>query len=226
LLPCCSPGASPWPPPSGLEIRCASRPGRRAPIRLPLALCLLADLLFGHRRLPLGRHRATRDACTTPSPAFGARRAATQQEPVDGQHQCSLCPGSRAQSALAQRFSVPRAAVRRLVERALLGVRFTPDSDHYADIAHRHLSAESRLRALSPKRIGPTPKLPFATRAISAVRDAFADPAIPAPRMIVRQPTQRIPPEPTLLSSRSLYVYSKNGPRWWVRVAQARCRYP
>jgi hypothetical protein len=41
-----------------------------------LLICCLAIAVF-----PPGPHRATRDACTTASPALGARRAATQQGP-------------------------------------------------------------------------------------------------------------------------------------------------
>jgi hypothetical protein len=44
---------------------------------------LLAGLLAGHGLGPLDPHRACRDACTTTSPALGARRAATQEAAVD-----------------------------------------------------------------------------------------------------------------------------------------------
>ena len=60
----------------------ASRLVRLADIRLFGALCLFAGLLAGHRLL-LWIRIALRDACTTTSPALGARRAATQEGAVD-----------------------------------------------------------------------------------------------------------------------------------------------
>src|SRR5712671_6334120 len=52
---------------------------------------------------------ALRDACTTTSPAFGARRVATQEGRRRGQ-QCFLCRGSRAQCVPRQRFFAVRQA--------------------------------------------------------------------------------------------------------------------
>src|SRR6266436_4801650 len=52
---------------------------------------------------------ALRDACTTTSPAFGARRVATQEGRRRGQ-QCFLCRGSRAQYVPRQRFLAARQA--------------------------------------------------------------------------------------------------------------------
>src|SRR5215475_14576428 len=44
-----------------------------------LLICCLAIAVF-----PLGSHRAARDACTTPSPALGARRDGDPGEPSTG----------------------------------------------------------------------------------------------------------------------------------------------
>src|SRR5438876_4656744 len=49
------------------------------------------------------------DACTTTSPALGARRAATQKGRRHGQ-QCLPCRGSRAESVARQRFFAARPA--------------------------------------------------------------------------------------------------------------------
>jgi hypothetical protein len=51
---------------------------------------------------------------------------------------------------------------------------------HHKPSRHPKPLHDSRLRALSPKRIGPTPKLRFATRALSTVRDAFAGSSYPS----------------------------------------------
>ena len=103
-----------------------------------LLICRLAIAVF-----PLGRHRATRDACTTPSPAFEGQAGRRPQGSRRLGQQCFLCPGSRAQSALAQRFFLRlERRSRRLVEPRFAGVRFAPDSDHYA----RHRTPAARRR--------------------------------------------------------------------------------
>src|SRR6267378_4066781 len=75
---------------------------RPAAIDLSRGLCLLAGLLFGHCRLPLDPHRASRDACTATSPALGPSGAATREGRRRGQ-QCFLCRESRAQYEARQR---------------------------------------------------------------------------------------------------------------------------
>src|SRR5437899_6191767 len=63
--------------------------------------CLLAIVFVLWIRIAL------RDACTTTSPALGARRVATQEGRRHGQ-QCLPCRGSRAESVARQRFFAAR----------------------------------------------------------------------------------------------------------------------
>src|SRR6266436_6679444 len=65
--------------------------------------CLLAIVFVLWIRIAL------RDACTTTSPALGARRVATQEGRRHGQ-QCLPCRGSRAESVAGQRFFAARPA--------------------------------------------------------------------------------------------------------------------
>src|SRR5206468_8705304 len=60
--------------------------------------CLLAIVFILWIRIAL------RDACTTTSPALGARRVATQEGAVDSGQQCLPCRRSRAESGAGQRF--------------------------------------------------------------------------------------------------------------------------
>src|SRR6266550_3869961 len=65
--------------------------------------CLLAMVFVLWIRIAL------RDACTTTSPALGARQVATQEGRRHGQ-QCLPCRGSRAESVARQRFFAARPA--------------------------------------------------------------------------------------------------------------------
>jgi hypothetical protein len=69
--------------------RSSASAGRSAaplfPSRASLLICCLAIAV-----IPLGRHRATRDACTTTSPAFGARQGGDPGGAVDGHSNAPL----------------------------------------------------------------------------------------------------------------------------------------
>src|SRR5438034_11701653 len=68
--------------------------------------CLLAMVFVLWIRI------AHRDACTTTSPALGARQVAPQEGRRQGQ-QCFPCRGSRAESVAGQRFFAARPAILR-----------------------------------------------------------------------------------------------------------------
>src|SRR5207237_7411789 len=99
-------GARPRPQitPSRFALALASRLVDRAGAGLDAALCLLGGLPVGHGCLPSGSHRACRAACTTASPALGARRAATQEGPSTRTAMLAV-RGSRAECE-AKRFSL------------------------------------------------------------------------------------------------------------------------